>query len=141
MKTQNSNHISDEVLAAFIDNNLEGKERDDVMQHLVKCDECREVVMEVSKMSKEHKKKYPYANVLMHYVAPLAVAASLLLLIMPMSDNNGSDGLKSPNQQRTQQFRSILTEDTDRAIVIDNDDYAFCPKDNNNTDSNSSKTR
>jgi len=138
MKTQDNNHISDETLAAFIDNNLDGKERDDVMLHLVECDECREVAMEVSQMSTEQKKKYSYANVIMNYIAPVALVASVMLVvIVPMVNQNDSDGLISPNQQITPQFRDVSTEDTDRAFVIDSDDYAFCSKEENNiTDNN-----
>ncbi len=76
-------HIDDETLAAFIDGRLLGKVRDDVMSHLVVCDRCREVSMDVSKMKQNRSKKTNIRKILLQYVAPLALVASLMLVVIP----------------------------------------------------------
>ncbi len=94
-------HIDDETLAAFIDGRLLGKVRDDVMSHLVVCDRCREVGMDVSKMKQNRSKKTNIRKILLQYVAPFALVASLMLVVIPTLE---------PDQATLSKGTVVLTE-------------------------------
>ena len=87
MNSEN-NHIDDATLAVFIDNRLLGKAREDVMSHLLVCESCRKVTMDVSKMKQKRSKKTNITKILVQYVAPLALAASLMLVVVPTLQND-----------------------------------------------------
>lgn len=97
-----NNHIDDETLAAFIDNRLIGKVRDDVMSHLVVCDRCRKVSMDVSKIKQEDSKRTNITKILVQYVAPLVLVASLMLVVVPTLQND---------QVSTSKGSVVLTEE------------------------------
>ena len=81
-------HIDDEAMAAFIDHRLSKNERKDVMEHLSECDDCRKIVMNASLMKHEDIFKLKQKKKLfIRYLVPLALAASLVLVIVPVVDN------------------------------------------------------
>jgi len=127
MKHDDSNtHIDDETLAAFVDNRLLGTARDDVMAHLVTCDRCRKTIMEAAQMKQRspRKEEKKMTRILARYVAPMAIAASLLLVILPSVQNDhgmiskGGVGLEKQHQEadwldRAKQWiREIIQEIT-----------------------------
>jgi len=70
-------HPKDSELADFIDKKLEGEERDEIVEHLVHCSSCREVVYEVI----EYKKKPKFVNNIIVATPLVAVVASLMIFI------------------------------------------------------------
>lgn len=76
----NNEHVDDATLAAFIDNRLIGKKREAVIQHLLSCDRCRELGMEVSAIV-QHDSKPHNIHSWLKYAVPVGVAASLMLIL------------------------------------------------------------
>ena len=74
-----SSHPSDKQLADFIDNKLESNTKNKVVEHLIHCFECREVVNEVVK----YKKKPNFINNI--NIAPfiMLVASLVLFIVLP----------------------------------------------------------
>lgn len=86
-KEFNPNHIDDEALAAFIDDRLSNDERHDVIEHLTECDSCRKVVMNASNMKQEDIYSLKRKKLFVRYLVPLALAASLVLVVAPILEN------------------------------------------------------
>ena len=72
-----TSHPTDEQLADFIDNRLLGNIKDEVMDHLAHCDECREVINEVI----EYKKKSKLDRLMVALPPLVAMVASLLVFV------------------------------------------------------------
>ena len=88
-----SSHPSDKELANFIDNKLLGVARDSVVEHLIYCSSCRDVVSEVI----DYKKKSKFANMVV--ITPLvALVASLIVFVyLPSSSVIGMIDLSKPS--------------------------------------------
>ena len=88
-----SSHPSDKELADFIDNKLLGIARDSVVEHLIYCSSCRDVVSEVI----DYKKKSKFANMVV--ITPLvALVASLIVFVyLPSSSVIGMIDLSKPS--------------------------------------------
>jgi len=73
---------NDKELSDFIDNKLGEKRKDELIEHLVHCYQCREVVNEVIEYKKKSK---PFNNII--FTTPLvALIASLVIFIYIPSD-------------------------------------------------------
>lgn len=83
-----ANHIDDEALAAFIDDRLSNDERYDVIEHLAECDSCRKVMMNASSMKQNDIYSLKRKKFLVRYLVPLALAASLVLVVAPIVENS-----------------------------------------------------
>ena len=72
-----SSHPDDKELADFIDKKLEGEAREEIVEHLVHCSSCREVVNEVI----AYKKKPKFVNNIIVATPLVALVASLMVFI------------------------------------------------------------
>ena len=73
---------TNDIFANFIDNNLTGESKDNVMEHLTHCYQCREVLNEVI----EYKKKSKPFNKIIFTTPILAIVASLIIFVYIPSD-------------------------------------------------------
>ncbi len=118
----NMEHLSDARLASFIDNKLDDTLREEVMKHLLVCSVCRMVMMEshMAKKSYIDRKKH----LVLRVVVPFALAASLLMVVVPLSkDNINSSSLTKKLPQKdeswlvqakewlSQQIKKVLNKD------------------------------
>ncbi len=51
----NSNHLSEEDINDFLTNRMDGNALKHAREHLLKCDECKTLLDEISKNSQKHK--------------------------------------------------------------------------------------
>ena len=72
-------HPSDEELASFIDNRLEGEAKEKLKRHIVKCNRCR---LSIVGAIKEKRKKLKYSNNIFYIGA--IVASIAFIIFVPM---------------------------------------------------------
>ncbi len=97
----NSEHLDKELLSAFLDNKLLGQAKTDVINHLRQCEECRLLMAETSIFLQELKRGQAGSaggsgglerpstyRKLFKYVAPLALAASVVLVLIPVMQHD-----------------------------------------------------
>jgi len=70
-------HPNDEKLADFIDKKLEEQEREEILDHLLLCDVCSDIVNQVT----EHKKKPKFFNRIIISTPLIALVASIIVLV------------------------------------------------------------
>jgi len=98
-----TSHPSDEELANFIDNRLIGDAKEEVMNHLTHCYQCREVFNEVI----EYKKKPRFFNNIIVATPLVALVASLLVFVYLPQDMIGMIDLsKTPVEFRAEQSKT-----------------------------------
>jgi len=107
-----TSHPSDEELANFIDNRLIGDAKEEVMNHLIHCYQCREVFNEVI----EYKKKPRFFNNIIVATPLVALVASLLVFVYLPQDMIGMIDLsKTPVEFRAEQSK--------KSGIIDGDSF------------------
>ncbi len=98
-------HPTEELLAAFVDDRLDSATREPVTEHLTSCGECREIVL----MSTEYQMDEETANVIrgnfgarrwMAAIGSLAAAAAIAVMVVQPSSLFGTniDDLKAASQ-------------------------------------------
>ena len=51
----NIQHLTEEELSDFLSNRLEGRKLKHTREHLLRCDECKELLDELTRFSQKHK--------------------------------------------------------------------------------------
>ena len=109
-----SNHPSDEKLADFIDKKLEEKEREEVVNHLLLCDVCSDIVNQVI----EYKKKPRFFNKIIISTPLIALVASIIMIVItPPVEIIGMIDLSEISLK----FRADSTQKRDK--IIDGDRF------------------
>ena len=103
-------HVSSEVLAAYLDGRLDGQEKAEVQAHLAVCDECREEVTEIAVALRSQARRKAWAVVI-----PVTAAAGIatILLAGPMGLGSGPGG-----DQRLRPGPAVEMEAVPRVRVV-----------------------
>jgi len=82
-------HLSPELIAAYLERTLSPERRDEIEGHLVWCDDCRLVAVEAAEfVSRRRKRRYAFAGTA---TAAAAAAAVALFVIGPLSQSGSQE--------------------------------------------------
>ena len=81
--TNGEEHLSPELVAAYLDRELTAQEADRVAGHLAACDRCREELIEVRRLMSQPAPARPGRRVLRFLVPAAAAAAAVALFAVP----------------------------------------------------------
>ncbi len=87
-------HIDNETIALFAEHRLSKDDEQRIIEHIADCKECRIQLMETRQFVYEQEKLFAkhlssdeeQPKKLWHYIVPLALAASIALIIIPVMD-------------------------------------------------------
>ena len=114
-------HPSNEDLAKFIDKELDKKKKEEILEHLISCDRCRDIVQSVFKDVEEVKKKSkkPINNIYKKSILSVVflIASYLVIFVVPFVLNEEknitiwrsiSNNKKIDNHTQKQLLQKIL---------------------------------
>jgi hypothetical protein len=116
-------HLTDEDLAAWLDGTLTGAARTRAEQHLIACDECRNVVVQAggTLVSRKRTRAWPWAGV------GLAAAAALVILVVSRGPTSftTTDSLERAHAPVTEDVPRFEARAPETRSAIARDSLAF----------------
>ena len=102
-------HIDELELASFIDDKLDNEQKEEIVEHLIYCKRCRDIVKEVREEKRQKK------TLIRVIIAPLMVASILSIIfippiIYPLEMKNIDDEIGFKGKIMTQESENIFTK-------------------------------
>ena len=107
---QNKNfeeHLSDSLLAEFLDQKLEEHEREEVFKHLSECKRCRDVLATASRLKKENEPLVAVNNVSYFKAFRGLVAGVMIFFVVPYINIPSNDNFKASSFEKNIFDRSV----------------------------------